>query len=436
MFDILNDLDRYTQPNQATMEQAGAAVAGGVDAAVQGAQAAAYTPNIEIRQSNNPGRFRLIIDGKDNYGDISEIGLERTLSSMASYGQISREQMGSYLEAARAGNFDSRGVLNTASTPPPATSSGGGGSTVQVGGGGGGAASGGSSGGTSSGATPRAGSAQPQPSGGGYSQDNGSTTLGGGGGGGAAAVDFNRALGLNPGPDRVGIQGGQRSDYYGRPGSVLSGIDRNSSASDVLLNAVRGQEANRDAALDIFGRQREGFEGNALRQSIEGSAQSLIDNPFSLDDQTKSKIAGRQSELISSQAQRRSQQAAGQAANNGVSRSGVSATTQNSIGQSADRQIAQVNRDLDIEQATRRPQELAAAQRAATDVLQQQQSSRERSDAGAAGVLAGTDYSADFALAGQLAGSPNAGPLVATGPRQGPVAGISYAGDSRYNPFR
>lgn len=435
MFDILNDLDRYTQPNQATMEQAGAAVAGGVDAAVQGAQTAAFTPTIEIQQGSSPGIFRLLIDGKDSFGQINQTGLERTLQRMQQYGQISREQMDSYISSSREGNFDSRGVLSTSSSPPPATSSGGG-APAAASGGSGGAASGGSSGGTSSGATPRAGSAQPQPSGGGYAQDNGSTTLGGGGGGGAAAVDFNRALGLNPGPDRVGIQGGQGSDYYGRPGSVLSGLDRNSSANDVLLNTVRAQEANRDAAVDIFGRQREGFEGNALRQSIEGSAQSLIDNPFSLDDPTKSKIAGRQSELISAQAQRRQQQAAGQAANNGVSRSGVSATTQNSIGQSADRQIAQVNRDLDIEQATRRPQELAAAQRAATDVLQQQQSSRERSDAGAAGVLAGSDFSADFALAGQLAGSPSQGPLVATGPRQGPVAGISYAGDSRYNPFR
>lgn len=468
-FSILDDVTRSLEGAQQTNVQnaqdelsqsdiarAGAAVAGGAAAAAQAGQAAAgATPqspySIKVNP-NSPGLFYVMKDGKQ-VESVSLAGLTKRMQEWAQSGLVSADQANAMLKDA---GFDaevgSDGKLTVKSYPtsqgqraagpanrptnnPAPAPSGSGGSA-------GGGASFGSGGGGPSGGSIGGGGGMPALPGvqtGGTTTGNGGITLGGGAGGEAAAVDLNRALGLDFGGSQPGVVGGAnyRSDRYGRPGSVLSGLDAKSSANDVLLNVVRAQEANRDAALGIFGGEADRYDANSLRQGIEGRSAELLANPFSLDDATIARIQAKQGEQIGQGAQRQSQLSAARAASSGITRSGMQQADQDRIGINADRQLGDTQRALLVEQATRRPQELQSATASASDVLNQQQSARERMAAGAAGVLAGTDYSADFALAGQLAGSPvKNGDRVAMGPRQGPIAGIAYAGDPNLNPFR
>ncbi len=300
------------------------------------------------------------------------------------------------------------------------TSGGGGGGSSGRGGGGGGTSGGGGGGSTTT--------------------ERGGIELGGGGGdGGGPPIDPNLPLGIDFDAARGGYSPGDQrfSDpsVFGRPTPFTEGLDQNATLNDILLGAMGEQRATRDLALGISGGLASTFEDSALRGGAEQGALGLMANPFSLDDATIQRIQGQQGELIGRNAERLGQASADRAASAGISRSGMQQADQDRIGINAARQLGDVQRGLLVEQATRRPQEIAQAVNLGSDVLQQQQGARERIAGGAIQTLQGTNLTGDAAVLGTLAsgGAPQIN--IAQGRDTGPVGSRFYSGPAHLNPF-
>lgn len=299
-----------------------------------------------------------------------------------------------------------------------------GGSGSGSGRGGGGSGGGGSSGGGSSstgGRTASGGGSTTTTSGGGGIEIG----TGGGGNGAGPPIDPNAPLGtdfggaegrINPGDQRFNDAG-----VFDRPGSFTEGLGPDASLNDILLGAMGEQRATRDAALNIQGGLGRTFEDSALRQSNEQNALALGANPFSLDDQTVSRIMGQQGDLIGQNTERLQQSSAARAASQGISRSGIQHADQDRIDIAGAQQLGDAQRGLLVEQATRRPKELEAATRLGTDTLDQQMRQRESIAGGAVNILSQSNPTADAALLGTLA--------------QGGTPQIRIADGNPLNPF-
>ncbi len=224
---------------------------------------------------------------------------------------------------------------------------------------------------------------------------------------GDQSIDPNAALGLDFGSAGGGIEGGSSEfvdpSAFGRPTPFTEGLGPDASLNDIMLGAMGEQRAGRDLALGISGGLASGFEENELRRAAESGALDLVNNPFSLDDQTIARIQGQQGDLIGRNAERLQQSSAARAASAGISRSGIQNAAQDRIDINAARQLGDTQRGLLVEQATRRPQEQAQALAAGSNVLGSQQQQRGQIARGAIDTLANTNLSADAAVLGTLA---------------------------------
>jgi hypothetical protein len=302
-----------------------------------------------------------------------------------------------------AGVTPSTGSTSRGGSTTRGTAGGGNTSPTTAGGGSSGSSGGGSGGGGSGGRPPTGGGTTVNESGGGGI----SVGVGGGGNGAGPPIDPNAALGVGfGGAEGSFTPGDQRFNdpsVFNTPDSFTAGLDENASLNDILLGAMGEQRATRDAALGIQGGLAGSFEDNAIRQQNEQNALELGANPFSLNDDTISRIQGRQTDLIGQNTERLQQASAARAASSGISRSGIQAAEQDRFDIAGAGQIAESQRGLLVEQATRRPQELGAAINVGNDTLQQQQGARERIAGGAVNILANSNPTADAALLGTLA---------------------------------
>lgn len=287
---------------------------------------------------------------------------------------------------------------SAAASPSPATSGSGGsyaGGGVPIGGGGGGSA--------------------------GYSYRGGAGDGWGGGGGapaatsvslpggstGATQIDPNAPLGLDP---RGGAPAGPRGGTYGAdvfagPGSVLEGIGPGSTLNDVMMNVVKRQEANRDAALRTYGGAYREAKDDPVLQGARGRALDVLANPFSLDDDTVARILGKQADTIGQNFNRLKGMAADRAAASGVGRSGLAAAEQDRLDINAVKSLGDAQRGLLVEQATRRPRELQASLASAGDFGYRDVGQRTGIATGAADHVYGqTSILGDALLSGVLMG--------------------------------
>lgn len=287
---------------------------------------------------------------------------------------------------------------------------------------------GGNGGATYNGGAASGGGANNAPGAASGSQSGSGSAAGGGfAGPGDQSIDPNAPLGLDFSGAGGSVQGGQAGyvdDVFGRPTPFTDGLGPDATLNEIMLGAMGEQRAGRDLALGISGGLASGFENNDLRQAAEGSALDLVNNPFSLDDQTIARIQGQQGDLIGRNAERLQQASAARAASSGISRSGIQNAAQDRIDINAARQLGDSQRGLLVEQATRRPQEQAQALAAGSNVLGSQQQQRGQIARGAIDTLANTNLSADAAVLGTLA---------AGGTPQVNLAGGGYK-DSRENP--
>lgn len=246
------------------------------------------------------------------------------------------------------------------------TAVGGGGGSY--GGGGGGYGGGGGGAAVGGGASGSAGKTSGGiPWGGGGGGGGGVTTVvgsgGGGAGGGAPPFDPRAPLGVNPGP-RSPVVGGAaqfHSNTFGSAGDPFAGIGPNSSAQDIAIAIARKQDANQEAARQTYGGAYDAYQSDPTLQGARGLASQLAANPFSLDDATKAKIAGATTTAIGQRAGRLETAARERAASVGGLRSGAADDRVYSIQAGAARDATNAERALDVEQATRRPAELASA---------------------------------------------------------------------------
>lgn len=288
--------------------------------------------------------------------------------------------------------------LGAPAAPAPAPiggggrTTGGGGGSVPVGGGG---PAGHSSGGASWG---------------GGGGGGGSTTIipGGGGATGVTSIDPNKPLGLDPSKGApAGFQQGSfgQPGVFGSPGSVLQGLGPNSTLNDVIMNIVKRQEGNRDAALSTYGGALRTAETDPTLQAARGRAQDVLNNPFSLDDATVSRILGAQADTIGQNTARLKQMSADRAAAMGVGRGGGAASDAFRLDVNGVKSLGDAQRGLLVEQATRRPKELQAALAAGGDFGFRDVAQRTGIATGAAdNVLGQTSILGDAMLSGMLLG--------------------------------
>jgi hypothetical protein len=242
--------------------------------------------------------------------------------------------------------------------------------------------------------------------------------------------DPTKPLGLDPSKFPGTPVGGSpqfRSGTFPSAGDPFAGIDKNSSAQDVAMALAKKQYANQQASLGIYGGLYDAQGSDPSLQGARGLAGQLAANPFSLDDVTKSRIAGRSIDQIGQRAGLLQTQAADRAAASGTSRGGGAEDAAYRIQQNAANQAGGVERGLDIEQATRRPGELASAlgavgQFGLNDVGQKVGIGRGAAD----NVLGQTSILGDALLTGPLlAGGAQPQVKVAT-PWQGYNLGPTY----------
>lgn len=246
-------------------------------------------------------------------------------------------------------------------------SSSGGRGSVSLGGGGGGGGGGGASASRSQGYNAGA-PAAPGP------VRNTQTDVSAGTGGpglGPTSINPNAALGLDPRrAPGGGVQGGDprfRSGTLPGPGSLLDGITPQTTLNDLSMGIVRRQEANRDASLGIYGGAIDEHGSNPLLQASRQRGLDVLANPFSLDDQTVSRMMGQQGDLIGQNLGRMQQTNADRAAASGMGRSGTVQANNDRLGINAVKELGNAQRGLLVEQATRRPKELQASLQSAGD---------------------------------------------------------------------
>lgn len=238
---------------------------------------------------------------------------------------------------------------------------------------------------------------------------------------GVTSIDPNKALGLDPsrgGP--AGTVGGTYgADVYPGAGSILTGINKNSSLNDVIMNIVKRQEANRDAALKTYGGAYNEQKNDPVLQGSRQRAQDVLANPYSLDDQTVSRILGSQADTIGQNFGRLKQNSADRAASMGVGRGGMASTDQDRLDINAVKSLGDAQRGLLVEQATRKPGELQASLASAGDFGMRDVGQRTGISTQAADSVYGqTSVLGDALLSGVLMGGNGGGAKVAQ-PYQG-----------------
>lgn len=355
------------------------------------------------------------------------------LSRNARENAIPDAEMQGLLKGAGLGYSGGNGRWSVSGPQKGNTSSGGGASVgglptggAQTAAGGGGAAGGGYGGGGASvgGSSGSAGKTSGGiPWGGGGGGSGGVTTVSGSGGGsangGAAPFDPRAPLGLNPGP-RSPVVGGSaqfHSNTFGSAGDPFAGIGPNSSAQDIAMALARKQDANQDAARQVYGGAYDAYQSDPTLQGARGLAGQLAANPFSLDDATKAKISGQTTSAIGQRAGRLETAARERAASVGGLRSGAADDRTYAIQAGAARDATNAERGLDIEQATRRPAELAGALSAVGGFGGQDAAGRTNISTGYADkVLGQTSIMGDALLTG---------PLLAGGQKPAQVGGYT-----------
>lgn len=306
-----------------------------------------------------------------------------------------------------------------ATTPAPAPTSTGSGGRSAGGGGGAFGPVGGSPAGRSSGGASWGG-------GGGGGAGGLNVQFPGGGQNGVTSIDPNKPLGLDPskgGP--AGFQAGSfgAPGTFASPGSILQGLGPNSSLNDVIMNIVKRQEGNRDSALATYGGALKTAETDPVLQGARGRAMDVLNNPFSLDDTTVSRILGSQADTIGQGFNRLKAQSAERAAAAGVGRGGDAASDALRLDVNAVKSLGDAQRGLLVEQATRKPKELQASLGAAGDFGARDVAQRTGIATGAADSIYGqTSILGDALLSGVLMGGQ--GPKVAVNaPYQGYLLG-------------
>lgn len=364
---------------------------------------------------------------------ISADGIKRTLEGRIEAGQLQTDDVFRWLQQAgftggiygqnglelgsyqgqtsdgRTVTTDTQGRPSSATASTPPGGGGSAGSVVSIGGGGGGyAGGGGSSGGSSGGSAGRTvpigqGGDAPAP------VSTSTTVTGAGGAAGPTRIDPNVALGLDPskgGP--AGPVGGSstfRSGTFPGAGSILTGLDKNSTLNDVIMNIVKRQEGNRDAAQGIYGGAYDTATNDPVLQASRSRALDVLANPYSLDDQTVSRMLGQQADLIGQNYARLGQASADRAAASGVGRSGIAQADQDRLGINAVRDLGNAQRSLLVEQATRKPGELQASLASAGNFGQQDVGQRTGIAMRAADNVNGqTSIMGDALLSGLLMG--------------------------------
>lgn len=227
-------------------------------------------------------------------------------------------------------------------------------------------------------------------------------TFGGGGGG----FDPSAPLGLDPSKFSGSPVGGNpifRSGTFPSAGDPFAQIGPNSSARDVAMALAKKQLANQQASLGIYGGLYDQYQTDPTMQGARGLAGQLAADPFSLSDQTLSRIAGQGIDAIGQRAGRLEAAAAGRSAAAGMGRSGGAEDARYRIQANAANQAGNLERNLAVEQATRRPQELASALGAVGSFGGQDAAARRDIGMGAADrVLGQTSILGDALLAGPL----------------------------------
>jgi hypothetical protein len=293
---------------------------------------------------------------------------------------------------------------------------------------------------------------------GGYAGSYGSPIGGGGGGGGGAApagvpswaggngsspslsvsipggsglgpggtpFDPKAPLGLDPSKFSGSPVGGNpdfRSNTFPSAGDPFAGIGPNSSAQDIALALAKKQFANQQASLGIYGGLYDKYQSDPTLAGARGLAAQLAADPFSLSDSTVSRIAGRGIDAIGQRAGRLSQAAADRSAASGVSRGGAAGDEQYRVATNAANQAGGLERNLAIEQATRRPGELASAIGTVGQFGLNDAAGRNALGTGVADrVLGQTSILGDALLAGPLLAGGKAGNVSFNASGQSPV---------------
>lgn len=383
----------------------------------------------EMRVTNSSGQVVYSLDPK-RFGGLAD-SIQKKLAGNVD-GHIGVDSSGRfYIDAGKNGPQNSapagfKGHPNSTSTP---AASGG---RRSIGDGSG------YTGAPPSAATPRTGGGLTANGGGTTTTTTGGGGLELGGGGGPSPIDPNAPLGTDFGGAEGSFSPGDQRfndpSVFNTPDSFTRDLGPDASLNDILFGAMGEQRATRDAALGIQGGLASSFEDNALRQQNEGNALELGANPFSLDDDTISRIQGRQTDLIGRNTERLQQASAGRAASSGISRSGIQGTQQDRFDIAGAQQIGESQRGLLVEQATRRPGELATAIGVGNDTLQQQQRSRESIAGGAVNILSQSNPTADAALLGTLAGGGT--PQIRIGDRANPYNPAGYTSAGNNNPIQ
>lgn len=285
---------------------------------------------------------------------------------------------------------------------------------------------------------------------------------GGGGGGGAPGapptnqqdfLDMQAGSGGDTGPTRLNMsdplgmsfgssqpQGGDprfsNNGYFPNAPSITEGLGPDSTVGDAISNVISSQEASRNAALGIYAGVSRGQQDDPTLQGARGLAADLQANPFSLDDRTIQRIQGQQGDLIGRNAQRLSRLSADRSAAQGMGQSGMAERAQERIQTNAGRQLGDAQRGLLVEQATRRPQELAQAMQSTGQFGLSDYGQRAGIDLGAADQIHGqSSFMGDALVSGLLMGGGPPPINVTTGPSQGAFGSFQYAGPQGQMPY-
>jgi len=203
------------------------------------------------------------------------------------------------------------------------------------------------------------------PSSGGGRQTVTETTQGGGGGGSTMNINPNAPLGFqNPGSAGPPLNTG--SGYFAgggmpAPGSIFDGLPQNPTLNDIIGQITRRQEQNRDAALSTLGGVFNESLNGANSQNLRNQTNNLLQNPYSLNEQTIQQIMGRTTDGIAQRANVQGQQAAARAASLGMGRSGSALAQQQGIQNRAASDIANNERNVRTQAAIQNGQDLRSA---------------------------------------------------------------------------
>lgn len=332
-----------------------------------------------------------------------------------------------------AAGTPSAGTPSTPASPGGSPGSPGGGGTMYTGGAGTGGAGGG--GGSSGGArTPGYNAGAPVPQQGGTRVTE--TQTGGGGGGSTMNINPNAPLGFrNPGSAGPPLNTG--NGYFSgggmpAPGSIFDGLPQNPTLNDIIGQITRRQEQNRDAALSTLGGVFNESLNGANGQNLRGQVNNLLQNPYSLNENTIQQIMGRTTDGIAQRANTQSQQAAARAASMGMGRSGSAMAQQGGIQNRAASDIANNERNVRTQAAIQNGQDLRSAIGVGGQAIQGDVGMRANlAGTAARDVLGTTQMFGDAFLTNALLGANGQG----SGQRVGVPSNIMGSGAMPGNPW-